>query len=228
MNKRPYIILKAAMSLDACLDDCSEGRKVFSNEKDRDEVDRLRASCDAILIGAGTLRADNPSLCLRDSALRDLRKKEQKSTEPIKVVMTRSGDIKPEARFFTEGQGQKLIYAPRAAASLMPHSLTQCSEMIFSEEKDCALSSILYDLYTRGVLRLLVEGGTAVNYLFLSSGLVDELRLAIAPEIIGTTAAPRLLARSLPENLIRQFYFSEVKSLDEMTVLLLKRLPKNG
>lgn len=228
MNKRPYIILKSAMSLDACIDDCSEARKVFSNEKDKDEVDKLRASCDAILIGAGTLRADNPSLCLRDSSLKELRKKEQKSAEPIKVVLTRSGSIEPEARFFTEGQGQKLVYAPRAAASLLPHSPSQCSEIVFCEEKEFALSALLEDLYARGVLRLLVEGGAAVNYLFLSSGLVDELRLAIAPEIIGAEAAPRLLARSLPENLRGQFYFSEVKSLDEMTVLLLKRLPESG
>ena len=68
MAARPYTIVSCAVSLDGCLDDASPERLILSGPEDLDEVDELRSAADAILVGAGTIRADNPRLLVRDDA----------------------------------------------------------------------------------------------------------------------------------------------------------------
>ena len=68
MPLRPYTLLSCAVSVDGCLDDACGDRLILSGPADRDEVGALRAACDAILVGAGTIRADNPRLLVREPA----------------------------------------------------------------------------------------------------------------------------------------------------------------
>ncbi|WP_300603525.1 dihydrofolate reductase family protein, partial [Trebonia sp.] len=68
MPCRPYTLLSCAVSVDGCLDDASASRLILSGPADLDEVDELRAACDAILVGAGAVRADDPRLLVRDPA----------------------------------------------------------------------------------------------------------------------------------------------------------------
>ena len=62
MAERPYVLLSVAMSVDGCIDDATDTRLILSNDADLDRVDEVRAGCDAILVGAGTIRRDNPAL----------------------------------------------------------------------------------------------------------------------------------------------------------------------
>src|ERR1700739_4742553 len=66
--RRPYTLVSCAVSVDGCLDDAAADRLILSGPEDLDEVDKLRAAADAILVGAGTIRADNPRLLIRDPA----------------------------------------------------------------------------------------------------------------------------------------------------------------
>lgn len=167
---RPHVILSCAMSLDGYIDDATDERLILSGPADLDRVDALRASCDAILVGAGTVRADNPRLLIRSEERRAQRKK-----DPIKVTLTTTGDLDPHAAFFTAGDAARIVYVPPGTTADLPATIVAAD----------GLPALLEDLAGRGVERLLVEGGAAMHTAFLSGGLADELQLAVAPILVG-------------------------------------------
>ena len=167
MVDRPYTVLSCCMSLDGYLDDSSPDRLVLSSAADLDRVDALRADCDAILVGAGTVRADDPRLLVRSERRRADRVARGLPPSPVRVVLTRSRDLDPGAAVFAGGPAPLLLGGD--------------------------LPDVLAELADRGVRRLLVEGGAGVLTALLSAGLADELRLAVAPVFVGDPAAPRLL-----------------------------------
>src|SRR6059058_1229598 len=117
MGEGPYVVLKCAASLDGFLDDASPRRLILSSEEDFERVDEVRASCDAILVGAGTVRADDPRLLVRSEERRRARVRGGRPADPLKVTVTRSGGLGPAARFFAAGEGPKLVYCAEAAAA---------------------------------------------------------------------------------------------------------------
>jgi riboflavin-specific deaminase-like protein len=167
---RPHVILSCAMSLDGFIDDATDGRLILSGPADLDRVDALRASCDAILVGAGTVRADNPRLLVRSEERR-----RRRTRDPIKVTLTTTGDLDPHAAFFTAGDATRIVYVPPGTHAALPATVVVAD----------GLPALLADLAGRGVGRLLVEGGTAMHTAFLSAGLADELQLAVAPILVG-------------------------------------------
>src|ERR1700722_1137491 len=92
---RPYTLLSCAVSIDGYLDDASPDRLILSGPEDLDEVDALRAAADAILVGAGTIRADNPRLLVRDPARIAAREAAGKPPHPLRVTLTATGDLHP-------------------------------------------------------------------------------------------------------------------------------------
>ena len=115
--ERPYTLLSCAVSLDGCLDDTTDQRLVLSNEADLDRVDAVRASCDAILVGAGTVRADDPRLAVRDADRRARRVAEGRSPTPRKVTLTRHPGLDPNAAMFAGGDGDPLVYCATPAVA---------------------------------------------------------------------------------------------------------------
>ncbi|MFC4336821.1 RibD family protein [Salininema proteolyticum] len=186
--KKPHVILSAAMSLDGYLDDTTPNRLMLSDAADFDRVDRLRATADAILVGAGTVRADNPRLLVRSPERVQMRQASGKSAQPAKVVLTH-GDLDPDAAFFTEGDSEKIVYTDAESAEGVREMLGEVSEVREAED----LATLLNDLEETGVARLLVEGGSGVHTSFLTSGFVDELHLAVAPFFVGDSLAPRFV-----------------------------------
>ena len=106
------VILSAAVTADGYLDDNGPGRLVISTPGDWAAVLRLRAGCDAILVGAETVRRDNPSLSLRDDAERARRAARGLRPDLSKAVVTRSGRLDPSLRFFTEGDAERYVFSP--------------------------------------------------------------------------------------------------------------------
>ncbi|WP_166021808.1 dihydrofolate reductase family protein [Streptomyces chilikensis] len=189
----PYVLLSAAVSLDGCLDDTGPERLLLSGPEDFDRVDEVRAASDAILIGAGTLRADDPRLVVRSPARRAERAAAGRPEFPLKVLVTGSGDLDPAAAFWGTG-GRKAVYttdrgAPRAQAALRGRK--DADVVPVGPELDWR--AVLEHLYAvHRVRRLMVEGGGSVHTQLLRSGLADELQLAVAPLVVGDPAAPRL------------------------------------
>src|SRR4051812_23163942 len=99
MPDRPYTVLSCCMSLDGYLDDSSEQRLILSNDADLDRVDALRAECDAILVGAATVRNDNPRLLVRDPARAARRRACGRPASPVKVTVTALAKLDPAAAF---------------------------------------------------------------------------------------------------------------------------------
>ncbi len=180
------------MSLDGYIDDASDRRLVLSAAADLDQVDELRASCDAILVGAGTLRADDPRLLVRSQARREARIARGATPGPVRVTLTSSGDLDPAARFFTAGEADRIVYAASPALARARERIGANAEVVDAGDP-VDLSGVLADLAARGIARLMVEGGSAVLTQFLSAGLADELRLAIAPFFVGDSMARRFV-----------------------------------
>jgi riboflavin biosynthesis pyrimidine reductase len=160
-----YILLSCAISLDGYLDDETDERLVLSNAADWDRVDEVRAGVDAILVGANTIRRDNPRLSVRSPARRAAREAAGKPATPLKVILS-SGDAPADAAFRADGESLVL---------------------------GGSLDTVLAKLRSRGVERLMVEGGGRVLTEFLTTGHADELQLVIAPFFVGDPAAPRFV-----------------------------------
>lgn len=190
---RPYVLLSCAVSLDGYLDDTRPDRLLLSNDEDLDQVDAVRAGCDAILVGAGTVRADDPRLLVRSAARRAARVQRGTTESPVKVTVTRTGDLDPAARFFTAGEVPRLVYAPADRVPALRDRLGAAADVLALPAAADPLPALLADLRRRGVERLLVEGGGEVLTWFLTGGYVDELRLAIAPFLVGDRTAPRFV-----------------------------------
>src|SRR4051795_6046087 len=118
-QERPLVVLSCATSIDGYLDDTSPRRLVLSPAADLDRVDAVRAASDAILVGAGTVRADDPRLLVRSAARRRARVALGLPPNPAKVTVTGSGDLDPAAAFFTAGDAERLVYAASAPVAAL-------------------------------------------------------------------------------------------------------------
>jgi 5-amino-6-(5-phosphoribosylamino)uracil reductase len=186
----PYVLLSAAVSLDGYLDDTGPDRLLLSGPADFDRVDEVRASVDAILIGAGTIRADNPRLLVNSEARRAARVAAGKPPYPLKVTVSGSGELDPDANFWHTG-GDKLVYTTDQGAE-RARALGLAADVV-SLGPELDWRRLLEDLRTeRGVDRLMVEGGGRIHTQLLQQGLADEVQLVLAPLFVGSPAAPRL------------------------------------
>lgn len=190
MTERPYVLLSCAMSVDGCLDAPGPERLVLSGGADLDRVDTERAASDAIMVGAGTVRRDDPWLLIRSPQRRAARAAQGLPEHPTGVTLTASGDLGPGARFFSGAAGPRLVYCPSPVAAGLTHRLNGLAQVV-DAGPSVSLGAVLTDLAGRGVRRLMVEGGARLGSQFLADGLVDELHLVVAPFFVGDPAAPR-------------------------------------
>jgi len=216
---RPYTLLSCAVSLDGYLDDASPHRLVLSGPEDLDEVDELRAAADAILVGAGTVRADNPRLLVRDPVRSARREAEGRPPHPLRVTLTATGDLDPAARFFA-GPGTPLVYCPSTAAPATANGLGDKATVI-DLGAELSLGAVLKDLYAeRTVATVLIEGGSRILGDALAGGLADELRLAVAPFFVADPAAPRFaLPGPCPRPVAHPMSLLSVRRVGEVAVL---------
>ncbi len=181
------VFASAAVSADGFLDDCSPERLVLSTPGDWAEVYRLRAGSDAILVGAETLRRDDPSLLVKDMNLRRARIAAGKCPDLVKVTLTRSGNLRPGMKFFTRGEAPKLVFT----SCEPPTWLDNAAEVIRREPVSAAF--VVTVLEKRGIGQLFVEGGAETLRMFFREGLVDTFRLAVNPAVrVNDPGAPRL------------------------------------
>ncbi len=169
---RPYVILKAAITLDGFIADTTGNGKWISNSQSRAEVHRLRSQMDAVLVGAGTVRADNPQLSVRMV----------KGRNPLNIVLNSSGNLPPESNVFTNGT--ILVTAPDAMTDEKTVKLESMGVQLL-EDSGPELTPVLKSFATMGLTSLLVEGGAEIFGAFTEQGLVNEFLIYVAPIILG-------------------------------------------
>ena len=216
---RPYVLLSAAMSIDGYLDDMNDARLMLSNEEDFDRIDEVRASVDAILVGANTIHRDNPRLLVRSVERREKRIRAGLTAHPIKVTLTGRSDLDATAQFFSAGDNQKIVYTRNSAAPALREALGTLATVVSAGEP-IDLGIVLDDLSKRKVNRLMVEGGGTTHTHFLSAGLVDEIHLVIAPFFIGDRDAPSFVHPGrFPQNPQHPMTLAEARQIGNVVLL---------
>ncbi len=216
---RPYITLSCAMSLDGYLDSETPRRLAMSNAEDFDRVDQLRADSDAIMVGASTVRRDNPRLLVREERRRMLRLGAGRPETPVKVTVTASGELSPESCFFSLGDVEKIVYCPRREAPRITRTLGAVATVVALGDA-VTMAAVADDLAGRGIRRLMVEGGGRMHTQFLVEDIADELQLVIAPFFVGESQAPRFVGEGrFPWNASRRARLTETRPIADVVLL---------
>ena len=219
MPDRPYILLSCALSLDGYLGSASPRRLELSNDADFDRVDAVRASCDAILVGAATVRNDNPRLLVRSQNRREARAARGLPPSPIKVTVTERVELDPHADFFTTGDAEKLVYCVSPRVGDARTRLGEVATVVDGGQR-VKMRRLSEDLGARGVHRLMVEGGGKVHTQFLTDNLADELQLVVAPFFVGDSRATRFVSDGhFPFNPGRRATLAEVRQIGDVVLL---------
>lgn len=222
-SQRPYVVLSVAASLDGFIGDSGPKRLMLSNAEDLDRVDAVRAESDAILIGARTVRSDNPRLIVKSDGRRAARVERGLCEHPVKVTVTRSGDLGRDLRLWHSG-GDKLVYTTDAGKLRLQSTLAGLAEVVSLGQVIDSFAPLLDDLGARGVQQLMVEGGGEIHSAFMAEGLADELHLAIAPVVVGKADAARFLNPGTYGAAGRRMRLVEARPVGD--VALLRYLPK--
>jgi 2,5-diamino-6-(ribosylamino)-4(3H)-pyrimidinone 5'-phosphate reductase len=210
---RPFVYINMAMTADGKITSASREYPRLTSDLDRQTMDRLRAEADAIVVGAGTLRADNPALHVRDAGMRAHRESLGKPAGLVRVAVTASGALDGAERFFADEPGGSRVVATTEGAD--PRRLAALEERaevwrLGSDRVD--LPAMLQRLAGRGVRRVLVEGGGELNWCFVQQDLVDELYVTVAPVLLGGREAPTLLeGQGLPMELQKRLRLLDLR-----------------
>ena len=189
---KPYVILSAAMTLDGKIA-TKTGSSDISCEEDLIRVHELRKEVDGIMVGINTVIADNPKLTAHkiDAKLED---------NPVRVIVD-SRARTPIAAKVTNNDADTIIavandYKHDFITSDRYSALKQRADIFFSGSNKVDLPSLLNYLYEKGIKTLMLEGGSTLNFEMIKEGLIDEIRVAVAPMVVGGTEAKTLFGGS--------------------------------
>ena len=184
----PFVTLKMAASLDGRIAARDGSSRWITGEAARADVQRLRANADAIVVGASTAIADDPSLTVRDPGYQGL--------PPLRVVVDATGRVPAELRLFDD-EAQTLVATNDDVAPDRVDAWVAAGADVEFVERDPAgevsLPDLLARLGKRDAQGVLVEGGGSLAWGFVQAGCVDRLVLYLAPKLVGGADAPGVL-----------------------------------
>ena len=187
---RPYVFINSAMSADGKISTVARKQVRISGEDDLRRVDALKADVDAVMVGVGTVLADDPKLTIKSVALKRTRVDQGRTENPLRVVVDSRARTPPTAAVLGSNA---LIATSQQAPRHRVEELETKAEILVVGEREVDLVALLGRLEDRGVESLLVEGGATLNFALLSLGLVDEIYTYVGNIIIGGSAAPTLV-----------------------------------
>lgn len=187
---RPHVHVNVAMSADGKLSTRERRQVKISGPADFTRVDLLKAGSDAVMVGIGTVLADDPSLTVKSAELRAGRRERGFPENPVRIVVDSRLRIPAGASILHKGGGERIIACSARADPEKKKELETLARIIPVGTGEVDLSLLLEALYERGIRRLMVEGGgTLIGSLF-SGGLVDELTCFIGNIVIGGSSSP--------------------------------------
>ena len=189
--ERPWVAVNMAISADGKITSAGREYADFTSRLDKATMDRLRAEADAVLVGAGTLRADDPPLQVRAPEMKAYRRSLGKPDELLTVVLSGSLRVDSTSRLFRSGSAKhRIVVGCEDAPADRRATLEGLAEVWLLGRRRVDLGELLRRLKARHVERLLVEGGGETNWSFIERDAVDELYLTLAPCLIGGREAP--------------------------------------
>jgi len=191
LKHRPFFTLKLGLSLDGRIADYTHSSRWITGPEAREVVQSMRRASDAILVGAGTVRHDNPSLWPRPD----------KQRNPWRVVVAGTAPLPTQSRIFTDVHAVRtLVAAPRGWAPACARKLRKQGVTVLELPARRFLPALAKALGALGILRVFCEGGGGLAGSLLKAGLVDELCVFMSPMLIGgPTGATGSAAWRLPQ-----------------------------
>jgi 2,5-diamino-6-(ribosylamino)-4(3H)-pyrimidinone 5'-phosphate reductase len=189
-RRRPYTVVNMAMSADGKISSVQRRQVRISGQEDRDRVDRIRAGSDAVMVGIGTVLADNPSLTVKSADLKGERVRAGKPENPVRIVVDSRGRTPPEADILHKGPGERIIAVSEGAAGEAAARYRGLATVIVSGSGEVDLPLLMARLSERGIGRLMVEGGGSLVASLFAAGLVDEFYTFVGNLVIGGREAP--------------------------------------
>jgi diaminohydroxyphosphoribosylaminopyrimidine deaminase/5-amino-6-(5-phosphoribosylamino)uracil reductase len=204
---RPYVVLKAAASLDGKIVSADGESKWITSPRARKEGRLLRSRADGVLVGINTVLADDPELTSRGAG-----------RDPVRIVLDTALRIPPKAKVLKPGGPMTVIAtsvrSPGKLARLKAGHLSLVQ--VRRNGRGVDLKDLLSKLHRMGISSLLVEGGSQVHSSFLDEGLVDEVRLFIAPKLLGGDKAKSFFqGRGVPLGKALKLSKGEMRSIGE-------------
>jgi len=182
-TQMPFVVLKSAMSLDGKIAAHTGHSQWITGGKSRERVHELRDRCDAILVGIGTVLADNPSLTTRLPI---------PGKHPLRIIVDSRARTPLDAQVVTDGLPTVIVVTPQAPQGKLDALRARGIEVLSIKAKQGVvdLPQLFKTLGQRGITSILVEGGATLNAAVLTENLVDKIHWFIAPKIIGGKDAP--------------------------------------
>lgn len=190
---RPFTFINSAMSADGKISTWQRKQVRISGAIDFDRVDELRATSDAVMVGIGTVLADDPSLTVKSAQRKAERKAKGLCENPARIIIDSQARTPIDADIFKKGEGQRIVVVSSSAPSENVEALKEKARIIVSGDTKVDLSYAMEQLHNFGITRLMVEGGATLNWAMLSNGLVDEVYTFVGNVIIGGQMAPTLV-----------------------------------
>ncbi len=193
-TKRPYVLLKTAMTLDGKIASYTGDSKWITNEKSRKLVHKLRSEMMGIVAGIGTVKADDPMLNCRIEVQQPTANSQQPNIhQPIRIIVDTNASISLDSNIVKTANEYRTILAvsQQSTENSQQTKINELKslnvEILYCEEKDSHfdINDLMIKLGQKGIDSLLLEGGATLNAAFLEAGCVDEVYAFIAPKIIG-------------------------------------------
>ncbi|MDL5360847.1 2,5-diamino-6-(ribosylamino)-4(3H)-pyrimidinone 5'-phosphate reductase [Halalkalicoccus sp. NIPERK01] len=187
-----HVVVNAATSADGKLSSRRREQVAISGPADFDRVNALRAESDAVMVGVGTVLADDPHLTLDDPERVAAREERGDPPHPARVIADSAARTPPDARIVDDAARTYLLTSERAPPERLDALVERGVEVVTAGDERVALPDALSALAVEGIDRLMVEGGGELIFSLFEAGLVDELSVFVGPSIIGGHDAPTL------------------------------------
>ena len=194
---RPFVFINVAMTTDGKIDTVERTGAAISSSRDKERVDQLRAEADAVMVGGRTLLDEDPKLTVKSEVRQAERVARGLSPNPVKVGILTEANIKPDSQFLNAGPANIVIFTTQRTSKEHLALLKSRRVDVYRDDTERVdLQRALATLKELGIRRLMVEGGSTLNFELLRLGLVDEITAYIAPMIFGGESAPTLAGGS--------------------------------
>lgn len=190
LNMRPFVFINLAMSADGKISTRERRQVRISGQADFARVDLLKSSSDAIMVGIGTVLADNPSLTVKSPELKAERLALGKDENPVRIVVDSNARTPLDADLLRKGSGRRVVAVSHAAPSDRVEALKQYADVVIAGEDRVDIALLMERLGTIGISRIMVEGGGTLIWALFSAGCVDELYTFIGNLVLGGKDAP--------------------------------------